>query len=142
MSEAPTPVPDARAPGARRLAGLICFVQSLALFGFSGFYLYELVLGEGQSPSLVLMSALLIALAAVFLGVMARAWWRALPWPRTPEVRLTHAPRHRQEEGVPQDCRRAWPLVVVALLGIAAAVAAGRNGAGDADQPADPRPVS
>lgn len=142
MSEAPTPVPDARAPGARRLAGLICFVQSLALFGFSGFYLYELVLGEGQSPSLVLMSALLIALAAVFLGVMARAWWRALPWPRTPTILwnallLPVAWSMRQA-----DFWGAWPLVVVALLGIAAAVAAGRNGAGDADQPADPRPVS
>lgn len=86
-------VPDAVNPslpaaprGSRTAAAALCAVQSLALLGFAAFYLYELGAGEGDDAGRVVMSALVILLAAVGLAALARGWTRWTRWPRTPTV--------------------------------------------------------
>jgi len=61
-------------------------VQAVALAGFAVYYVVELVLGEGSDATRVLMSALLIFVAAVGLGVLARGWLGVAAWPRTPTI--------------------------------------------------------
>lgn len=73
-------------PGPRRVAAALCGVQSLALLGFAAFYVYELAIGEGSDAGRVVMSALLILLGAVGLGLLAKGWLGERRWPRTPTV--------------------------------------------------------
>jgi len=79
-------VPDPSSRGPRRLAAALTGVQALALAGFAVYYVVELVLGEGSDATRVLMSALLIFVAAVGLGVLARGWLGVAAWPRTPTI--------------------------------------------------------
>jgi hypothetical protein len=79
-------VPDPSSRGPRRLAAALTGVQALALAGFAVYYVVELVLGEGSDATRVLMSALLILVAAVGLGVLARGWLGVAAWPRTPTI--------------------------------------------------------
>lgn len=72
--------------GPRRVAAVLTGVQSLALLGFAVFYLYELASGEGSDPVRVVMSAVLIALFGVGMGVLARAWLGDAAWPKTPTI--------------------------------------------------------
>ncbi|QGN56757.1 hypothetical protein [Nostocoides sp. HKS02] len=70
----------------RTLAALVCAAEALTLVGFCAFYLYELTRGASADAGRAAVSALLIALVGVGLGVMARAWWRGAGWPNTPTV--------------------------------------------------------
>ena len=79
-------MPDPSSRGPRRLAAALTGVQALALVGFAVYYVVELVLGEGSDATRVLMSALLILVAAVGLGVVARGWLGVAAWPRTPTI--------------------------------------------------------
>lgn len=72
--------------GARVVAGVLCGLQALVLLAFAAFYLYELVLGEGSDATRVVMSALVIVLAAIGLAALSRGWFRWTRWPRTPTV--------------------------------------------------------
>jgi hypothetical protein len=54
--------------------------------GFAVYYVVELVLGEGSDATRVLMSALLIVIAAVGLGLLSRGWLGTAAWPRTPTI--------------------------------------------------------
>ena len=81
---APRETPSAR--GARVLLAALLGGQVLVLLGFAGFYLYELVLGESEDPTRVVMSVLLILVTAAGLGALARAWARLEDWPRTPTL--------------------------------------------------------
>jgi hypothetical protein len=81
----------AAGPGARRdwfrdVAAAVCAVEALALVGFCLFYLWELVRGAGDDPARVVMSALLIAVFAVGMGLLARGWWSGRNWPSTPTI--------------------------------------------------------
>ena len=79
-------MPDPSSRGPRRLAAALTGVQAVALAGFAVYYVVELVLGEGSDATRVLMSALLIFVAAVVLGVLARGWLGVAAWPRTPTI--------------------------------------------------------
>ena len=70
----------------RTVAAVLCGLEALALVAFAGFYVYELALGLGSDPARVVMSAVLIVLAAAGLAVLARGWLRWTRWPRTPTV--------------------------------------------------------
>ncbi|WP_392544927.1 hypothetical protein [Oryzobacter telluris] len=72
--------------GPRRVAALLTGVQALGLLGFAAFYLYELAVGEGSDPVRVVMSALLIAVFGVGLGLVSRAWLGDAAWPKTPTI--------------------------------------------------------
>ncbi len=87
----PSPVPDAARAvrpvhRARTVAAVLCGLEAVALVAFAGFYVYELALGLGTDPARVVMSAVLIVLAAAGLAVLARGWLRWTRWPRTPTV--------------------------------------------------------
>ena len=79
-------MPVASPLGPRRLAALLLGGQSLALMGFAAFYVYELAIGEGSDTARVLMSAVLIALGGLGLGLVARGWLGDGWWPRTPTI--------------------------------------------------------
>ncbi|MGG5260816.1 hypothetical protein [Phycicoccus avicenniae] len=72
--------------GPRRTAAVFCAGQALALLGFAVFYVYELVVGEGSDAGRVVMSAVLIAIGALGLGLLARGWLGEARWPRTPTI--------------------------------------------------------
>ena len=78
------PAPSSR--GSRRVAALLTGVQALVLVGFAVFYVVELASGEGSDAVRVLMSALLICVAAVGLGALVRGWLGTASWPRTPTI--------------------------------------------------------
>ncbi len=70
----------------RDLAAGICLLEGMALLGFTVFYLWELARHGGDDATRVVMSALLIAVFAVAMGVLARSWWSGANWPNTPTV--------------------------------------------------------
>lgn len=80
------PFDSAPSAGPRRLAAVLCGLQSLALLGFAVFYVYELVVGEGSDTGRVVMSAVVIALGGVGLALLARGWLGERRWPRTPTI--------------------------------------------------------
>lgn len=71
---------------ARLIAASACGLEAVALAAACAFYLYELVSTPVADPARVAMSALLIAVFAVALGVLARAWLAGADWPRTPTI--------------------------------------------------------
>ena len=107
----------------RRVAALVCLAEGLAILGFLAFYLYELVIGEGDDIGRVLMSMVLMAIAGVALLAMARAWWGGVGWPRTPTIlwNLLLLPVAWSMHGA--GFWGAYPLAVAALAGIGAAAA-------------------
>jgi hypothetical protein len=115
-------VPDPSFRGPRRLAALLTGVQALALAGFAVYYVVELVLGEGSDAIRVLMSALLILVAAAGLGALARGWLGVAGWPRTPTI-VWNALLVPVGISLIQGNRVliGWLLVVVAIVAIGAA---------------------
>lgn len=79
-------VPVDSTPGARRLAALLLGVQAVVLVGFAIFYVYELAIGEGSDAVRVIMSALVIALGGLGLGLVTRGWLGDSWWPRSPTI--------------------------------------------------------
>jgi hypothetical protein len=79
-------VPDPSSRGPRRVAAVLTGLQALALAGFAVYYVVELVRGEGSDGTRVVMSALLIVVAAAGLAVLARGWLGSAAWPRTPTL--------------------------------------------------------
>lgn len=105
------------------------------LLGFCAFYLWELVQGAGDDPTRVVMSIVLIAVFAVLLGVLGRAWLRGANWPNTPTIvwNLLLLPvawsLFQAGRGM-----LALALAVVGVLGVVAAARADtsdRDGTGD-----------
>jgi hypothetical protein len=80
------PVPVDTTQGARRLAALLLGLQAAVLVGFAVFYAYELAIGEGSDSVRVVMSALVIALGGLGLGLVTRGWLGDGWWPRTPTI--------------------------------------------------------
>jgi hypothetical protein len=68
------------------VAGVLCALHALVLLGFVVFYLWELGQGASDDATRVVMSAVLIAVFAVLLGLVARGWLRGQDWPKTPTV--------------------------------------------------------
>ena len=115
-------MPDAPLRGSRRLAALITGLQALALAGFAVFYVVELVLGEGSDATRVLMSAVLILVGAVGLGLLVRGWLGTAQWPRTPTI-VWNAILLPVGLSLVQGTRVlvGWTVIVVAVVAIVAA---------------------
>jgi hypothetical protein len=115
-------VPYAPLRGSRRLAALITGLQALALAGFAVFYVVELVLGEGSDATRVLMSAVLILVGAVGLGLLVRGWLGTAQWPRTPTI-VWNAILLPVGLSLVQGTRVlvGWTVIVVAVVAIVAA---------------------
>ncbi len=73
-------------PLMRRIAAGVCAIEAVVLLGFCGFYLWEIAQGQSNDTGRAVMSTLLIAVFAVALGFLARAWVRGAGWPNTPTV--------------------------------------------------------
>lgn len=90
MSDVPPAIPPSPRPAPRdpfrALAAGLCALHAVVLLGFCGFYLWELAQGAGDDPTRVVMSVVLIAVFAVLLLVLARAWLRGANWPNTPTI--------------------------------------------------------
>jgi len=99
----------------------------VVLLGFCAFYLYELIIGEGDDAARVVMSIALMALTGVALLAMARAWRSGGTWPRTPTIlwNLLMLPVAWSMHG--GGFWGAWPLAVAAILAIVAALMSGRH---------------
>jgi O-antigen/teichoic acid export membrane protein len=70
----------------RAIAAVVCAVQALVLLGFCVFYLWELAQGGSADAGRAVMSVVLIAVFAIGLGLLGRAWQRGANWPNTPTV--------------------------------------------------------
>lgn len=106
----------------RRLAGLLSGLQALTLAGFAVYYVVELALGEGSDAVRVVMSALLILVGALGLGILARGWFGDASWPRTPTI-VWNAILVPVGISLVQGTRVAvgWVVLLVAVVGIGAA---------------------
>ncbi len=115
-------MPDTPSRGACRLAALLSGLQALTLAGFAVFYVVELAVGEGSDAVRVVMSALLILVGAVGLGILARGWLGDASWPRTPTI-VWNAILLPVGFSLVQGTRVAvgWVVLVVAVVGIGAA---------------------
>ena len=108
-------------------------MQVVALLGFVGFYLWELTQDSSGDVARVVMSALLIAVFAVGIGAMARGWVRGDNWPNTPTVVWNALLLPVGWSLVQSGHGLVGPLViVVALVGIVAAIRADTTDAEDA----------
>ncbi len=108
--------------GSRRVAALLSGLQALTLAGFAVYYVVELALGEGSDAVRVVMSALLILVGAVGLGLLARGWLGDASWPRTPTI-VWNAILVPVGISLVQGTRVTvgWAVLAVAVVGIGAA---------------------
>jgi len=118
-----SPPPVTRTP--RRVAGLSCTLQALALLGFAGFYLYQLSIGEGSDPTRVAVEAVVILVGAAGLAALARGWFSERAWPRTPTL-VWHVLLVPVGVGLLQagQAPLGWTVLLVALVTFVAALAA------------------
>jgi predicted Kef-type K+ transport protein len=78
--------PTTRERAAGRVAGILVGVEALVLVGIAVFYLYELLIGEGTDPVVVLMSALTILVFAIGLGYTAKGLLARHPRAQAPAI--------------------------------------------------------
>jgi hypothetical protein len=119
--------------GSHRAAGLLTLLEALAVLGFAGFYVYEMVTGATDDVTRAATSGALILVFGLGLLALARGWARAADWPRTPTV-LWNALLLPVAWSLHESDRTPVALAVglVAVASIVAAVAAPRRRA-DAD---------
>ncbi|WP_411283780.1 hypothetical protein [Lapillicoccus sp.] len=115
----------------RTFAAALCLLQALALVGFAGFYLVELVAGGASDVGAVAMSLALFLVVAAGLAYLARRWWTGSGAVTTPTV-VWNVLLVPVAVGLAQSGQLvlAAVLAVFVLLTIVAAVAAGRPGGG------------
>jgi hypothetical protein len=119
--------PRAAATTAHRVTGALTLLEGVVLVGFVVFYVVEMVSGATDDLTRASVSAVLILVFAVALLALARGWFRADDWPKTPTVLwnallLPVAWSLREGDRVPI----ALAVGGVALASIVAAVAAPR----------------
>jgi hypothetical protein len=122
------PQPDApAATTAHRLAGVLTALEGLVLVGFAVFYVVEMASGATDNLSRAAVSTVLIVVFGVGLLALARGWFAAAGWPKTPTV-LWNALLLPVAWSLREGDRPLIALAVgaVALTSIVAAVAAPR----------------
>jgi hypothetical protein len=110
------------------VAGALTALEALVLVGFAVFYVIEMVSGATDNLSRAAVSTVLIVVFGVGLLALARGWFGAADWPRTPTVLwnallLPVAWSLREGDRGPI----ALALGAVALASIVAAIAAPRT---------------
>ncbi|HET7798900.1 MAG TPA: hypothetical protein VFL38_00680 [Humibacillus xanthopallidus] len=122
------PQPRGAATVAHRVAGALTALEGLVLLGFTVFYVVEMVSGATDNLSRAAVSTVLILVFGVGLLALARGWFGAADWPKTPTVlwnALLLPVAWSLREG--DRAQIAVALGAVALGSIVAAVAAPRN---------------
>ena len=113
---------------AHRVAGAVNVLEGLVLLGFAAFYVVEMSSGATDDLGRAAVSVVLILVFGVALLLLARGWFRAADWPRTPTLLwnallLPVAWSLREGDRVPL----ALAVGAVALVGIVAALLAPRT---------------
>jgi len=142
VTESTSPSREVR--GSHRAAGLLTLLEALAILGFAGFYVYEMVTGATDDVTRAATSGALILVFGLGLLALARGWARAADWPRTPTV-LWNALLLPVAWSLHQSDRTPVALAVglVAVASIVAAVSApGRRADGSPDGGRDTDVVS
>ncbi|MGO4359582.1 hypothetical protein [Terrabacter sp. RAF57] len=142
MTESTSPSREVR--GSHRAAGLLTLLEALAVLGFAGFYVYEMVTGATDDVTRAATSGALILVFGLGLLALARGWARAADWPRTPTV-LWNALLLPVAWSLHESDRTPVALAVglVAVASIVAAVSApGRRADGSPDGERDTDVVS
>jgi len=123
VTESPSPTREVR--GSHRAAGLLTLLEAVAVLGFAGFYVYEMVTGATEDLTRAATSGALILVFGLGLLALARGWSRAADWPRTPTV-LWNALLLPVAWSLHESGRTPVALAVgvVAVASIAAAVSA------------------
>jgi hypothetical protein len=123
VTESPSQTREVR--GSHRAAGLLTLLEAVAVLGFAGFYVYEMVTGATEDLTRAATSGALILVFGLGLLALARGWSRAADWPRTPTV-LWNALLLPVAWSLHESGRTPVALVVglVAVASIAAAVSA------------------
>jgi hypothetical protein len=123
VTEPPAPRREVRR--SHRVAGTLTAVESLVVLGFAVFYVYEIVTGATADVTRAATSGLLILVFGAGLLALARGWWGAAQWPRTPtvlwNVLLLPVAWSLQESG---RSSLALAVAAVAVASIVAAVSA------------------
>jgi hypothetical protein len=121
------PQPDAPVTTAHRLAGVLTALEGVVLVGFAVFYVVEMASGATDNLSRAAVSTVLIVVFGVGLLALARGWFAAAGWPKTPTV-LWNALLLPVAWSLREGDRPLIALAVgvVALTSIVAAVAAPR----------------
>ncbi|HET8988549.1 MAG TPA: hypothetical protein VFN43_08580 [Humibacillus sp.] len=124
----PSPRHRAAVTVAHRLAGALTLLEGLVLVGFVVFYVVEMVSGATDDLARAAVSAVLILVFGLGLLALARGWFRADDWPKTPTV-LWNALLLPVAWSLREGDRGQVALAVgaVALASIVAAVAAPRT---------------
>ena len=76
----------ARATGPRLIAGLLMALQAVLVAAFAGWFVVETAQGQSEDTARGVTAAILIAIFAVGLSIIARAWFTGAGWPRTPTL--------------------------------------------------------
>jgi len=113
---------------AHRVAGALTALEALVLVEFTVCYLVEIVSGATDNLSRAAVATVLILVFAVGLLALARGWFRAADWPKTPTV-LWNALLLPVAWSLGEGDRGQIALAVgaVAVASIVAAVAAPRD---------------
>jgi len=82
MSAPPSP----RQQGAGRLAAVLVALESLVIAGFATFYVYELLIGEGSDPVVVVMSIVTMLVFVVGLAYVSVGLWIRHPRAQAPAM--------------------------------------------------------
>lgn len=86
MSSAPIDPHATSRSLAHTISAGLALLESIVLVGFAVFYLAELVVGGGNDTARVVTSAIVIVITALGLAYLARGWWAAATWARTPTL--------------------------------------------------------
>lgn len=82
---------DRGAPTRRELlagtvAAVLVALEAVALAGFAGFYVLELLRGEGSDPMIIIMSVVTMLVFVIGLGYVAVGLWRRHPRAQAPAI--------------------------------------------------------
>lgn len=78
--------PTHRELAAGRTAAVLVGLEALALVGIAGFYLYELAIGEGTDPLVIIMSVVTMLVFVIGLVYTARGLWQRHPRAQAPAI--------------------------------------------------------
>ncbi len=78
--------PTAQQQSAGRLAAILVGIEALVIAGFAAFYAFELMLGEGSDPVVVIMSIVTMLVFVIGLAYVSAGLWTRHPRAQAPAM--------------------------------------------------------
>lgn len=69
-----------------RVAAALVALEALAIVGIAVFYLYELAIGQGTDPMVIIMSVVTMLVFVIGLGYAAKGLWERHPRAQAPAI--------------------------------------------------------